>query len=157
MGLDFGWRKFLVPRGRWMKRACLLFSFILFDYLVTLALCKTPIMEGNPLARKCMELYGIPLGLTLFVSLINLPVYLTLCLDSVLSRNLPLRILSKVEPVVDMAFSWFIAGVHFNGAASWFWPIPHELRQLAGCAIYLTATFAWIYEFRTPSLRCKGA
>ena len=146
----FGWGRFLVPRGRWFKRTCLLFAFILFDYSITATFCKTPLMEGNLFARRWMELYGIPLGLTIFVLLMNLPVYLTLCLDSAISRKLPVTILSKVEPMVDAVFAWFIAGVHFNGATSWFWYMPQGLRQLVGCGTYLTATLAWTYEFRAP-------
>jgi len=43
---------YLIPKNNlWLKRACLLFGFILLDYLTTLIFIKTPADEGNLLVR----------------------------------------------------------------------------------------------------------
>ncbi|MGQ9565086.1 MAG: hypothetical protein ACUVT5_00875 [Candidatus Bathyarchaeales archaeon] len=133
----FASMRFLVPRNNfWLKRLCILFAFILMDYGVTLALCKTPAEEGNLFARSFMETYGIPLGLTLFDFIANFPIYLLLCLNSHIV-DLPSRFSKIAESFVDLTFAWFIAGLHFNGAASWFWFAPDVLRQFSGAFLYL--------------------
>jgi hypothetical protein len=129
--------RYLIPKNNfWLKRISLLFAFIFLDYLVTLFLCTTPIDEGNLFARSFMEVYGIPLGLTLFDLVVNLPIFLLLSLSSHLV-NLPLRLSKIVETSTDFVFAWFIAGLHFNGAASWVWSAPNILRQAVGASVYL--------------------
>jgi len=64
--------KYLVPKNnKWLRRICILFVFILLDYFATLAFCTTPEEEANPYARIFLENYGIGVGLTMFVFLIN--------------------------------------------------------------------------------------
>jgi hypothetical protein len=138
--------KCLTPRNNmWLKKALVLFAFILMDYTVTLIFCKTPMEEGNGLARSFMEAYGIPLGLTLFDLLANFPIYMILCLNSHLV-NLPPRLANIAETFVDVVFAWFIAGLHFNGAASWFWFAPDVLRQAAGAFLYFIVAFVVLWE-----------
>jgi hypothetical protein len=134
--------RYLVPRNNfWLKRIFIVFAFILLDYLVTLILCTTPVEEGNLLARSFMEAYGIPLGLTLFDLIANLPIYIMLSLNSHLI-NLPPKLLRAGEISVDVVFAWFIAGLHFNGAASWVWFTPDLIRQALGASLYFVIIFA---------------
>jgi hypothetical protein len=129
--------RYLIPKNNfWLKRISLLFAFIFLDYLVTLLLCITPADEGNLFARSFMEVYGTPLGLTLFDLVVNLPIYLILSLNSHIF-NLPPKLDRVVETSADFAFAWFIAGLHFNGATSWVWNVPGILRQTFGASIYL--------------------
>jgi len=121
----------------------LLFMFILFDYLATLIFCTTPANEANPYVRMFMENYGILLGLTIFDLLINFPIYLILCFDSHFI-NLPQQLSKIVNPLIDLSLAWFLAGYHFNGATSWFWPVPDLMRQATGFGLYL-AMAASIY------------
>jgi hypothetical protein len=131
----------LLPRNNhWLKRTALVFAFILFDYLSTLVFCRAPHEEANLYARICMENFGIPLGLTLFVLVINLPIYITLSLDSHVIR-LPSRTAIVIEPFVDTMFAWFVAGLHFSGGASWFWHSPSLMRQVFGAFLYLIIAF----------------
>jgi len=133
--------KWLIPKNNsWIKRISLIFAFILLDYLVTLFLCKSPVYEANPLARSFMEAYGSPLGLSLFVLAVNIPIYLILTVDSHLVSLVP-RLSKAVEVSADFAFAWFIAGVHFDGASSWLWYAPDALRQTIGALIYLFISF----------------
>jgi hypothetical protein len=87
-----------------------------------------------------MEMFGIHLGLTLFVLVANLPVYITLSLDSHAIR-LPYRIAIVIEPFVDVIFAWFIAGIHFSGGSSWFWLAPDLTRQAFGALLYMVVAF----------------
>jgi hypothetical protein len=133
--------RYLIPKNNfWLKRISILFAFIFLDYLVTLFLCTAPADEGNLLARSFMEAYGILLGLTLFDLVANLPIYLMFSLNSHLV-NLPPKLSRIVETSADFAFAWFIAGLHFNGAASWVWFAPDVLRQALGASIYLFIIF----------------
>jgi hypothetical protein len=128
---------YLVPKNNlWLKRACLLFGFILLDYLATLLFISTPIEEGNLLVRTFMENYGIFLGLTIFDILINLPIYLILCFNSHFG-TLPPRVSKIIDPVIDVFLGWFVAGYHYSGATSWFWTTPYLMRQTTGFFIYV--------------------
>jgi len=130
-------RRYLVPKNnKWLKRICILFGFILLDYFATLAFCTNPAEEANSHLRVFLENYGIVVGLTLFDFLVNLPIYLILCLDSHLV-GLPTRLSKIVEPLVDLILAWFLAGTHFSGATSWFWIAPNLMRQATGFGIYL--------------------
>jgi hypothetical protein len=134
----------LLPRNNhWLKRTAIVFAFILFDYLSTLIFCRAPNEEANLYARIFMENFGIPLGLTLFVLLINLPVYMTLSLDSHVIR-LPSRTAILIEPFVDIVFAWFVAGAHFSGGASWFWPAQSLMWQVLGAFLYLIIAFLFV-------------
>jgi len=129
--------KYLVPKNSvWLKRAGLLFGFILLDYLTTLIFIKSPIEEGNLLVRTFMENYGILLGLTIFDLLINTPIYLILCFNSHFV-TLPSRLSKIVEPIIDVFLAWFVAGYHYSGATSWFWTTPDLIRQITGFSIYV--------------------
>ena len=129
--------KYLVPKNNlWLKRASLLFGFILLDYLATLIFIKTPAEEGNLLVRAFMENYGILFGLTIFDILINLPIYFILCFNSHFV-TLPSRLSKITDPVIDVFLAWFVAGYHYSGATSWFWTSPHMIRQTAGFSIYI--------------------
>jgi hypothetical protein len=134
----------LVPRkNHWLRRSVLTFAFIVFDYLSTLIFCRSPLEEANLYARIFMENFGIPLGLTLFVLVVNLPIYVVLSLDSQVVR-LPSRAAMVIEPFVDVVFAWFVAGVHFNGGASWFWHGPSLTWQVFGALMYLTIAFLFV-------------
>jgi hypothetical protein len=142
LGLNL--RRFIIPRNNhWLKRSVLIFAFILFDYLSTLIFCRSPCEEANLCARIFMESLGIPLGLTLFVSIVNLPIYITLSLDSWLIR-LPFKIAAVTETFVDIIFAWFIAGLHFSGGSSWFWYAPNQTRQAFGALLYLIFVFLFV-------------
>ena len=144
--LFFG--KYLVPKNNiWLKRMCLLFGFVLLDYFVTLAFCTTMMEEANPHLRVFMENYGIFWGLTMFDFLINLPIYLILCFNSRLI-SLPARLSKIMNHLVDVILAWFLAGAHFNGAASWFWAAPNLIRQMTGFGIYLFITMLLSLKFR---------
>jgi hypothetical protein len=133
--LYFG--KYLVPKNNiWLKRASLLFGFILLDYFATLIFINTPAQEGNLLVRTFMENYGILMGLTLFDILINLPIYIIICLNSHFVP-LPLRVSKIVDPIIDMFLAWFVAGYHYSGATSWFWTSSDLVRQAVGFSLYL--------------------
>jgi len=128
---------YLVPKNNlWLKRVCLLFGFILLDYLATLVFINTPIEEGNLLVRTFMENYGILLGLTIFDLLINLPIYLILCFNSHFV-TLPHQWSKIIDPVIDVFLAWFVAGYHYSGATSWFWTTPDLIRQTTGFSIYV--------------------
>lgn len=70
----------------------------------------------------------------------NLPIYVTLSLDSYLVR-LPPKMAIIAEVFVDLAFAWFVAGLHFSGGTSWFWYAPDLMRQSIGTFLYLTLAF----------------
>jgi hypothetical protein len=141
LGISFSLKCFFFPKNnRWLKRTFLVFAFIFFDYLITLIFCQAPYEEANPYARGFMEGFGIPLGLTLFVLIANLPIYLTLSLDSHIVR-FPFKIAIVTETFVDVAFAWFVAGLHFGGATSWFWGAPDLMRQALGMLLYLVMAF----------------
>ena len=79
LGTVLNLKHFFMPRNNhWLKRTILVFTFILFDYLSTLVFCRVPFEEANLYARTFMETFGIPLGLTMFVLVANLPIYITL-------------------------------------------------------------------------------
>jgi hypothetical protein len=148
--------KYLTPKkGFWVKRTSVLTCFILLDYLVTVIFCTAPAQEGNLLARSFMEAYGIPLGLTLFDSVANLPIYIILCLDSHLI-NLPARSSRIAEVFTDAIFAWFIAGLHFNGATSWVWFAPNIARQAVGASAYLLIVFSW-HRRKSKIRPCQSA
>ena len=129
--------KYLVPKNNlWLKRAILLFGFILLDYLATLIFINTPVQEGNLLVRAFMENYGILVGLTIFDILINIPIYLIICLNSHFV-TLPPNLAKYVDPIVDAFLAWFVAGYHYSGATSWFWTSPDVLRQTVGFSLYM--------------------
>ncbi|MEM2546583.1 MAG: hypothetical protein QXM37_03025 [Candidatus Bathyarchaeia archaeon] len=151
LGLSLRLRTFLIPeKNHWLRRIILIFYFILFDYFSTLVFCHTPWEEANIYARFFMENLGIHAGLTLFVLSANFSVYILLTLDSNVVR-LPSRIAVVAESFVDFVFAWFIAGLHFDGGASWFWTAPSLLRQGPGAALYLFGVFVFI---RPPRLFC---
>jgi hypothetical protein len=144
--LFFG--KYLVPKNNiWLKRTCLLFGFILLDYFVTLTFCTTPMEEANPYVGAFMEKYGVFWGLTIFDFLINFPIYLILCFNSHF-LSLPVQLSKILEPIVDVILAWFLAGAHFNGAASWFWVAPDWIRQITGFGIYLFIAMILFLKFR---------
>jgi hypothetical protein len=141
IGAALSLKHFLLPRNNhWLKRTVLVFAFIFFDYFSTLVLCRAPYEEANPYARIFMENLGIPLGLTLFVLVASLPIYMILSLDSHVIR-LPFSIAVAVELFVDAVFAWFVAGLHFSGGASWFWYAPDLMRQAFGALLYLVTVF----------------
>ncbi len=123
-------------KNHWVKRICLVFAFIFFDYFVTLLFCHFPQQEANMYARGFMQLFGIPLGLTLFVWVANFPIYATLSLDSHIVR-FPSKIAAFVEVFMDLIFAWFVAGLHFRGGTSWFWSSSELVRQFLGTVLYL--------------------
>lgn len=134
-------KHFIFPKNNhWSKRIILIFAFILFDYFSTIVFCSTPSEEANVYARTFMEIFGIPVGLTLFVFVANLPIYVTLSLDSHLVK-FPVKIAIIVELFTDFIFAWFIAGLHFSGGTSWFWYAADVERQFVGMMLYLCATF----------------
>jgi hypothetical protein len=87
-------------------------------------------------ARGFMHIFGIPLGLTLFVWVANLPIYMTLSLDSHIVR-FPFKIAVVAEVFIDLMFAWFVAGLHFSGGTSWFSDHPQLMRQSLGTLLYL--------------------
>jgi hypothetical protein len=144
LGTMLSLKHFLLPRNNhWLKRTILVFTFILFDYLSTLVFCRVPYEEANLYARTFMETFGIPLGLTVFVLVANLPIYVTLSLDSHVRRT-PFRAATLLESFVDIIFAWFVAGLHFSGGASWFWQAPDLTRQISGAFLYLAMAFLFV-------------
>jgi len=130
--------KYFIPKNNlWFKRACLLFGFILIDYVITLIFINSPFDEGNYFVKAFMEKHGIFLGLTFFDILINIPIYLIICFNSHF-MNLPSNISKKVDPIIDVFLGWFVAGYHYTAATSWFWAAPELLRQTIGFLIYIT-------------------
>lgn len=121
----------------------MVFSFIFFDYFSTMVFCRVPSEEANVYARIFMESFGIQIGLTMFVLVANFPVYMVLALDSHLVR-FPARMGAVAEVFTDFVFAWFIAGLHFNGGTSWFWPASSFARQILGAVLYLIGAFAFI-------------
>jgi hypothetical protein len=137
-------KHFFLPRNNhWLKRIILVFTFILFDYLSTLVFCRAAQEEANLYARAFMENLGIPFGLTMFVLVANLPVYITLSLDSHVIK-IPPKTAIAIEPFVDIAFAWFVAGLHFSGGSSWFWHVPDLTRQIVGAFLYLIMAFMFV-------------
>jgi len=140
----FDLKRFLLPKNNhWLRRAALVFAFIFFDYLSTLTFCRAPHEEANLYARVFMENFGIFSGLTLFVLIANMPIYMVLSLDSHIIK-LPHKIAIVIEPLVDVLFAWFIAGLHFSGGTSWFWYSQDLLRQASGALLYLAAAFLFV-------------
>ena len=146
--LSLSLRDMAIPRNNaWMKRIILASAFIFFDYASTLAFCRNFYEEANPIARVFMENLGIFSGLTLFVLLVNVPIYVTLSIDSHLVR-LPSRIAVPFAVFVDVVFALWIAGVHFVGGSSWFWAAPDLARQVLGATLYLGFAFVLIKPWR---------
>jgi len=139
--IQFSLKYFFFPKNNhWLKRIFLVFVFIFFDYFVTLVFCHVPSEEANLYARAFMESFGIPLGLSLFVFVANMPIYMTLSLDSYFVR-LPFKIALITESFVDIVFAWFVAGLHFSGGTSWFWCAPDLMRQALGMLLYVVMAF----------------
>jgi hypothetical protein len=144
LGTMLSLKHFLLPRNNhWLKRVILVFTFVLFDYLSTLVFCRIPYEEANLYARAFMETLGIPIGLTAFVLVANLPIYITLSLDSHVIR-ISFKTAIVLEPFVDAIFAWFVAGLHFSGGTSWFWQAPDLMRQVSGAFLYLTMAFLFV-------------
>jgi hypothetical protein len=133
--------------NHWLKRIFLVFSFIFFDYFMTLILCQAPFEEANLYARGFMESFGIPLGLTLFVLVANLPIYMTLSLDSHIVE-FPCKIAVATETFVDVVFAWFVAGLHFSGGTSWVWHAPQLMRQFLGMLLYLVMAVVLVQPYK---------
>jgi len=89
-----------------------------------------------------MERFGRTPGLKLFVLLANLTIYMMLSLDSRLAK-FPSKLELTVEILVDRLIAWFLAGLHFGGGTSWFWPSSDMVRQTLGTILYLTTTLIW--------------
>jgi len=141
-------RDLAIPRNNaWMKRMILASAFIFFDYTSTLVFCRNFQEEANPLARLFMQNLGIFSGLTLFVVLINVPIYMTFSVDSHLVK-LPSRLATPLGVLVDVAFAWWIGGAHFVGGSSWFWVAPDLVRQIMGATLYLGFAFVMIKPWR---------
>jgi len=141
LGVAFGLKCFFFPNNNhWFKRILLVFAFIFFDYFITLISCQFTYEEANLYARGFMEILGVPLGLTLFVFMANLPIYMTLSLDSHIIR-FPPRIAVFIEVLVDIMFAWFVAGSHFSGGTSWLWYAPEWIGQSFGTLLYLIMAF----------------
>jgi hypothetical protein len=148
LGSAFSLKNFFLPRNNhWLRRALLVFAFTLFDYFSTLIFCHAPHEEANMYARVFMENFGILAGLTLFVLMFNLPIYMTLSLDSHVVR-LPPTIAVAFEIGVDATFAWFLAGLHFSGGASWFWFAPDLIQQSLGAILYLIMAFLLVKPHR---------
>ncbi|MEM3700265.1 MAG: hypothetical protein QXL57_05300 [Candidatus Bathyarchaeia archaeon] len=140
-GYAFCFKNFLIPRNNhWLKRTVLVFAFIIFDYLITLAFCRAPQEEANLYARVFMENFGIHIGLTLFVLVANMPIYMILSLDSH-AIKFPFKMAVAIETLVDFVFAWFVAGLHFSGGSSWVWLAPDLTRQTFGALLYLFLAF----------------
>lgn len=138
---------FFPKNNHWLKRTGLVSAFIIFDYFLTLVFCRAPWEEANVYARIFMENFGIPFGLTLFVFSVNLPIYVTLCLDSHFVK-LPLQVAVVTEIFVDVLFAWFIAGLHFSGGLSWVWYGHEWMRQALGALLYLIAAFLFVKPYK---------
>ena len=128
-------------RNVWLQKMLLLALFMLLDYIITLLLISYPSEEANVLARSFMEAYGVALGLTLFSLLINLPVFLILSLLAFYPKYLSFAASPFATTGLDIAFAWFVAGTHFNGALSWIVNGPSLLYQITGAALYLDILF----------------
>jgi len=141
LGLTISPKHLIFPKNNhWLRRILLVFVFILFDCLSTIILCHDPSKEANVYARVFMKTFGIPAGLTLFVFLANIPIYIVLSMDSHFVR-FPTRTAVVAEAFTDFVFAWFIAGLHFSGGTSWFWHSPDIERQFLGMMLYLCAAF----------------
>ncbi len=140
---------FFPKKNHWIKRIFLVFTFILFDYFATLLFCHLPYQEANIYARNFMHILGIPLGLTLFVLMANLPIYMILSLDSHVVR-FPSKIAIFAEVFVDLIFAWFIAGLHFSGGTSWFWNYSQLVRQSLGAVSYFVMALLIIKPYTSP-------
>jgi hypothetical protein len=125
----------------------LVLAFVLFDYFSTLVFCRAPVQEANFYARALMEAFGTPIGLTLFVFIVSLPIYVILTLDSHMIR-LPFRIAILAQLLVDVVFAWFVTGSHFSGGVSWFWCAPDFLRQSVGAVVYLAMALLFCLRFK---------
>ncbi|MBX5328093.1 MAG: hypothetical protein QHH18_00935 [Candidatus Bathyarchaeota archaeon] len=144
-------KRFLLPKNNhWLRRTVLVFAFIFFDYLSTLMFCRAPHEEANLYARAFMENFGIFSGLTLFVLVADMPIYMVLSVDSHVIK-LPPKIAMVIEPLVDVLFAWFIAGLHFSGGTSWFWYSPDLLRQALGAVLYGVVAFLFV----KPHIACN--
>lgn len=129
-------------RGRrvkdiWTFRFLVLLGFLSFDFLITLVFVSYPAEEGNLLARTFMESFGISLGLTLFGLFVAGLLLSILCFCKLLFIGKGKWTLLIGGFVVDVCFSWFVAGVHFAGGTSWFWLAPELLRHCLGAGLYL--------------------
>jgi len=120
---------------------------VFFDYFVTLVFCRFPCEEANLFARGFMESLGIPLGLTLFVLVANLPIYMSLSLDSHIVR-FPFKVALVTEFFVDVMFAWFVAGLHFSGGTSWFWVASDLTRQSLGTLLYLGTALLLVKPYK---------
>ncbi|MEM2202480.1 MAG: hypothetical protein QXU45_06895 [Candidatus Bathyarchaeia archaeon] len=148
LGLSINPRHLILPKNNhWRRRIILIFAFIIFDCLSTMTFCRAPSEEANIYARAFMEVFGIPVGLALFVLTANFPIYTVLSLDSHVVK-FPLKMAIFVELFVDFVFAWFIAGLHFSGGASWFWRISDIERQFIGMILYFCAAFIFVKPHR---------
>lgn len=138
---------FLPKNNHWLRRTVLIFAFTLFDYFSTIVFFHAPHEEANVYARVFMESFGIISGLTMFVVLLNVPIYMTLSLDSHIVK-LPSRIAGVFEIFIDAVFAWYVAGLHFSGGTSWFWFAPDGVRQSIGAVLYLTMALLLVRPHR---------
>lgn len=122
----------------WVFRFLILLGFASFDSLTTWASISRLAEEGNLFARAFMQTLGIPLGLTLFYSLIAgfLLLILGLCKLMFTGRTGPAA--SAAVFILDVFLAWFVAGAHFVGGTSWFWSTPNLFCNFLGAGIYLS-------------------
>ena len=133
--------KCLIPKnGFWVKRISVLSCFILLDYLVTVICCTMPAQEGNLLAGSFTEAHGISLGLTLFDAIADLPIYVTLCIDSHLISPRDRPRLSKflLMPFLHGLSRGFISMAQPVGSG-----LLRLVRQALGASLYLIIVFPW--------------
>jgi len=147
-GVALSLKHFFLPKNNhWLKRTLLILTFVLYDYLSTLIFCQEPQNEANIYARIFMENFGIPIGLTMFVLMANLPIYMVLSLDSHIIR-LPSKTAIVAESFVDIIFAWFVAGFHFSGGSSWFWNASSLTHQIIGAFLYLSVAFLVVKPYK---------
>jgi len=125
----------------WIYRFSLLFSFVLFDLLITLISIKSPIEEGNVLVRAFMGFFGVYLGLALFGCFIMIFLFFVLSFCKLLLGNMDKWASIIISFVVDVCFGWFVAGLHFVGGTSWFWLAPDLARHCLGAGLYLMVLY----------------
>ena len=134
----------MIKKDVWTYRFIILLGFLLFDLTTTLVSISSPSQEGNALARTSMMHFGTHFGLVLFGFFIVTFLVIILWFCKFLFSGKDKWTFFVGIFVVDVSLGWFIAGVHFVGATSWFCFSSEFLRHCLGTSIYFLTLYLLI-------------
>jgi hypothetical protein len=137
-------------KASWATRFLVLLGFVAFDLSATWLSLSSSAEESNVFARNLMQVLGFSTGLILFSGIVTCALFLILRFCSRMLDNIEGTVKTVGIVTLDFGLAWFVAGAHFVGGTSWFWPVPEMLRHIIGASIYVLAlTALWLGSARS--------